>query len=406
MPLNETKLRNLRPQARRYRVSDAHWLCIEVTPNGSKHWRWRYRYAGKENMLSLGSYPAVSLADARRKRDEVRALLSVGVNPAAHMKAQRAAIVDRAGNSFSAIAAEWFEQNGHRLTPGTLKRDRRVVDRDLAPYIGSVPVADLKATDLLAALKRIAGRGALETAHRARSMTAKFLRYAIATGRAERNPAADLIGALPAPTKEHFASITEPAQVGELLRAIHGYSGQPVTAAALKLAPLLFVRPGELRSARWADIDLDGATWKYTATKTKTPHIVPLSAQAVAILRDLFPLTGRGEYVFPGVRSIRRPLSENTINAALRRLGFDGDTMTGHGFRAMARTILDEQLGYRQDYIEHQLAHAVRDPNGRAYNRTAHLAERRKMMQGWADYLDGLRAGTASKITPIRSRAA
>jgi integrase len=406
MSLNETKLRNLRPQARRYRVADTHWLCIEVAPNGSKLWRWRYRYAGKENMLSLGSYPVVSLADARRKRDEVRALLSAGINPAAHMRAQRAAIVDRAANSFSAIAAEWFEQNGHRLTPGTLKRDRRVVDRDLAPYIGNVPVAELKATELLAALKRIASRGALETAHRARSMTAKFFRYAIATGRAERNPASDLIGALPPPTKEHFASITEPAQVGELLRAIHGYSGQPATAAALKLAPLLFVRPGELRSARWADMDLDGATWKYTATKTKTPHIVPLSGQAVEILRGLHPLTGRGEYVFPGVRSIRRPLSENTINAALRRLGFDGETMTGHGFRAMARTILDEQLGYRQDYIEHQLAHAVRDPNGRAYNRTAHLAERRKMMQGWADYLDGLRADAANKIVGIRGKVA
>ncbi len=406
MALNETKLRNLRPRAKAYRVSDTGWLCIEVNPNGSKLWRWRYRYLGKESMVSMGAYPHVSLADARRKRDEARALLGSGVNPAAHVRAQKAAMVDRAANSFGAIAAEWFEQNAHRLTPGTLKRDRRIVERDLAPLIGNTPVSELKAGALLAALKRIQSRGALETAHRARSMTSKFFRYAIATGRAEQNPAANLVGALPAPNKKHFAAITEPQQVGELLRAIYGYSGQPATAAALKLAALTFVRPGELRGARWADIDLDAAEWRYTATKTKTPHIVPLSAQAVEILRELFPLTGRGEYVFPGVRSMRRPMSENTLNAALRRLGFDSSTMTGHGFRAMARTILDEQMGFRPDYIEHQLAHAVRDPNGRAYNRTSYLAERRKMMSSWADHLDGLRADASKVVSIKRSKAA
>ena len=405
MALNETKLRALRPAAKPFRVSDSGWLCIEVNPNGSKLWRWRYRFAGKESMVALGNYPAVSLATARRKRDDARALLATGVNPAAHVRALRAATSERAANSFGAIAAEWFDQNAHRLTAGTLKRDRRVVERDLAPWLGNMPVADLKADDLFAALKRIQARGALETAHRARSLASKLFRYAIATGRAVDNPAANLVGALPPPIKEHFASITEPAQVGELLRAIYGYSGQPATAAALKLAPLTFARPGELRAMRWADINLETAEWRYTATKTKTPHIVPLSEQAVAVLRDLFPLTGRGDYVFPGVRSVRRPLSENTINAALRRMGYDSDTMTGHGFRAMARTILDEQLGFRPDFIEHQLAHAVRDPNGRAYNRTAHLAERRKMMQGWADYLDGLRAG-AGKVVPIKRATA
>lgn len=400
MAITETKLRSLRPRASLYRVADSNGLCIEVSPNGTKLWRYRYRFAGKATMVALGAYPNVSLSAARSKRSEARDLLVKGMNPAAHVRAQRSATAERAANSFGAVAAEWFEQNAHRLTPGTLKRDRRVVERDLAPLFGDTPVADLKASELLAALKRIQARGALETAHRARSLASKLIRYAIATGRAERNPAADLVGALPAPTKEHFASITEPVQVGDLLRAIHGYTGQPATAAALKLAPLTFVRPGELRAARWADIDLEAAEWRYTATKTKTPHIVPLSAQAVAILQDLRPFTGNAEYVFPGVRSIRRPLSENTINAALRRLGYDSDTMTGHGFRAMARTILDEQLGYRPDFIEHQLAHAVRDPNGRAYNRTAHLAERRMMMQGWADYLDSLRAGAA--VVPIR----
>jgi integrase len=402
MALNETKLRNLRPRASLYRVADSNGLCIEVSPNATKNWRYRYRYTGKATMLAMGTYPGVTLLEARRKRDAARALLKAGSNPVAYVRAQRAAVVNRAANSFGAIAAEWFEQNAHRLTPGTLKRDRRIVERHLAPLLGDTPVEELQAADLLAALKRIQASGALETAHRARSMASKMIRYAIATGRATRNPAADLIGALPSPNKEHFASITEPKQVGELLRAIHGYSGQPATAAALKLAPLLFVRPGELRSARWADIDLDAAEWRYTATKTKTPHIVPLSTQATSILRELHPLSGRNEFVFPGARSVRRPLSENTINAALRRLGYSGDMMTGHGFRAMARTILDEQLGFRQDYIEHQLAHAVRDPNGRAYNRTAHLAERRKMMQSWADYLDSIRKG--GNVVPIAKR--
>lgn len=403
MALNETKLRNLRASTNLYRVADANGLCIEVATNGTKLWRYRYRFIGKASMVGLGSYPAVSLADARRKREEARALLVAGVNPAVHLRAQRAAVVERAANSFGAIAAEWFTENAHRLSPGTLTRDRRVVEKDLAPWLGDTPVAELKASDLLTALKRIQNRGALETAHRARSLASKLIRYAIATGRAERNPATDLIGSLPNPTQEHFASVTEPAKVGELLRAIYGYTGQTVTIAALKLAPMVFVRPGELRAARWADIDLDAAEWRYMAAKTKTPHIVPLSTQAVTILRELFPSTGAGQFVFPGVRSTRRMLSENTINAALRRLGYDKDTMTGHGFRAMARTILDEQLGYRPDFIEHQLAHAVRDPNGRAYNRTAHLAERRKMMQGWADYLDVLRKG--GNVLPLRKES-
>jgi integrase len=244
---------------------------------------------------------------------------------------------------------------------------------------------------LLTALRKIESSGAVETAHRARGLASRLFRYAIATGRAERNPAIELIGALKSPTAKHFASITDPQQVAILLRAIDGYSGTAIVAAALKLAPLLFVRPGELRTARWADMDLDASEWRFVATKTKTPHIVPIAKQAEEIIRELKPLTGRGEFLFPGVRSHRRPMSENTITAALRALGYDGDSMTGHGFRAMARTILDEVLHVRPDYIEHQLAHAVRDPNGRAYNRTAHLPERRAMMQQWADYLDELR---------------
>lgn len=244
---------------------------------------------------------------------------------------------------------------------------------------------------MLVALRKLEARGTIETAHRARVLASQVFRYAIAAGKAQRDPAADRRGALIQPDAGHFASLTNPADVDPMLRAIHGYEGTPVVAAALKLAPLVFVRPGELRRARWADIDLEGAEWRFVARKTKQPHIVPLASQAVEVLRTLEPLTGRGEHVFPGLRGRCRPMSEAAINAALRRMGFTGDTMTGHGFRAMARTILDEVLGFRPDFIEHQLAHAVRDPNGRAYNRTSHLVERRKMMQAWANYLDALR---------------
>lgn len=286
----------------------------------------------------------------------------------------------------------------------TVVRNRRIIEKDLIPYIGDRPITELSAPELLGVLRKMEKRGAVETAHRARGIAGMVFRYAIATGRAERNPTADLIGALESPQTEHFASITEPTQVAPLLRALWDYDGSAVVQAALKLAPLLFARPGELRAARWADVDLDANEWRYMATKTGTAHIVPLATQAVEVLRELKPLTGRGEYVFPSLQGKGRPMSENTINAAMRRMGFDSKTMTGHGFRAMARTILDEVLGFHPDYIEHQLAHAVRDPNGRAYNRTAHLVERRKMMQAWADYLDKLRVD--AKVVPFERQSA
>jgi integrase len=261
----------------------------------------------------------------------------------------------------------------------------------LGPFIGDIPVQDITAPLLLMALRKIEARGAVETAHRARAAASLVFRYAIATGRTKYNPASDLIGALTSPKTKHFASLTEPADVAKLLRAIYGYQGSPIVLAALKLSALMFVRPGELRHARWEDIDLSKAEWRYVTSKTKTPHIVPLANQSIEILKDIQPYTRRSQYVLPGVRSTSRPISENTINAALRNLGFDNTMMTAHGFRAMARTLLDEVLGFRPDFIEHQLAHAVRDPLGRAYNRTSHLSERTKMMQVWADYLDALR---------------
>ena len=333
----------------------------------------------------------MGLSEARGERDRLRALVKGGGNPAIAARVEKAAKFERAESTFGAVGKELLEKRAKEgLSPGSVKRERRLLEKDMAS-IRDLPIMDVTAPLLLSCLRKLEKRGVVETAHRARALSGRIFRYAIATGRAKNNPADDLKGALEQPQVEHFASITDPTKIGDLLLAMYAYHGSPVTIAALKLAPLLFVRPGELRKARWKDLGLTVGEWRFIASKTKTPHIVPLSSQAIAIFEELRPLTGRGEYCFPGVRTPKRPMSENTVNAALRYLGFRGDTITGHGFRAMARTVLDEVLGFRPDFIEHQLAHAVKDPLGRAYNRTAHLAERKKMMQAWADYLDGLR---------------
>lgn len=403
--LTDTKLRALKAKDRPYRVADSNGLCIEVRPTGSKAWRYRYRYAAKASIVTIDEYPAMSLQQARAERDKLRALLRGGANPAHVARAERAAHADRVNSTFGTIGLELLAKRAKEgLSPGSVTRERRLIEKDLAA-IASMPITDVTAPILLAALRKLEQRGVVETAHRARSHAGRVFRYAIATGRAERNPAEDLAGALEQPKTTHFASLTDPEQIGELLRALHSYRGSMVTQAALKLAPLVFVRPGELRAAKWADIDLDAGEWRYVTSKTKTPHIVPLSEQAVQVLLELQPLTRRSEYVFPGVRSASRPMSENTINAALRNLGFDSTAIVGHGFRAMARTVLDEVLGFRPDYIEHQLAHAVRDPLGRAYNRATHLPERRKMMQAWSDYLDTLREN-GRKVVPMRKNRA
>jgi integrase len=312
--------------------------------------------------------------------------------------------VDRAANSFEVVAREWFAKYSPAWAEHHGDRIIRRLERDIFPWIGGRPIAEVAAPDLLAVVRRIESRGALETAHRALGNCGQVFRYAIATGRANRDPSGDLRGALPPVKGEHFAAITEPKRAAELLRALDGYQGTLTVRCALRLAPLVFVRPGELRKGVWGDIDLDAAECRYTVTKTDTAHIVPLSSQAIAILRELHLLTGNGHFVFPGARSNGRPMSDNAILAAMRRMGIAKDEMSGHGFRAMARTILDEVLGFRPDFIEHQLAHAVRDPNGRAYNRTAHLAKRRAMMQQWADYLDKLKAG--AEVIPLHGQAA
>ena len=393
--LTDTAIRKAKPAAKPQRLFDAGGLYLEVSPAGGKLWRLKYRINGKEKRLALGTYPDTGLADARDKRDAARKLLAAGVDPGEQRKAAKAAGEERAANSFEVVAREWHAKQSATWVELHASRIMLRLENDVFPWLGSRPIAEVTAKELLATVNRIVDRGAVESAHRVLQNCGQVLRYAIATGRAERNPAADLRGALPPVKQTHHAAIIEPAAIGGLLRAMDAYNGSLVTKCALRLAPLLFVRPGELRHAEWAEFDLDAAQWNIPPEKMKMrePHLVPLAPQAVAILRELQPLTGRGRYVFPSARSPQRPMSNNAVLSALRRMGYATDEMSGHGFRAMARTVLDEVLHFRPDYIEHQLAHAVKDPNGRAYNRTAHFAERRKMMAAWADYLDGLRAG-------------
>lgn len=301
------------------------------------------------------------------------------------------------------MAREWHEKHTPLWTPGHADKILRRLDRDVFPWLGGRAIADITPIEVLSCLRRIEQRGILETAHRVMQTCGQVFRYAVATARVERNPVADLRGALPPIRGQHFAAITDPKAVAELLRAIDSFKGTFTVQCALKIAPLVFVRPGELRKAQWSDINLDTEEWRYTVTKSGTAHIVPLSSQAIAILRELHPLTGNSRYVFPSARSYARPMSENAILAALRRMGFAKDEMSGHGFCALARTILDEVLGFRPEFIEHQLAHAVRDPNGRAYNRTAHLTQRKEMMQSWSDYLEGIKEG--ADVLPLKLRS-
>ena len=394
--LTDPKCKNAKPKDKSYKLTDEKGLYLEVMPNGAKYWRMKYRYGGKEKRLAFGVYPEAGLKEARTKRDESRKLLADGADPGETRKAMKAAQVADV-ETFEVVAREWWMKNAPTWAENHSNRTLRRLERDIFPWLGNAPIRTIDAPKLLAALRRIESRGAVETAHRTLQNCGQIFRYAIATGRAERDISTDLKGALPPVKGGHFAAITEPKQVAELLRAIDDYQGTLTVQCALKLAPLFFVRPGELRQAEWAHFDLNAAEWRYTVTKTDTAHIVPLATQAVELLRELYALTGHGRYVFPSARTPNgsRPMSDVALLAALRRMGFSKDEATVHGFRALARTVLDEVLGFRPDYIEHQLAHAVRDPNGRAYNRTAHLPERRKMMQSWADYLDNLKQGAA-----------
>lgn len=406
MALSDTAIKNAKPSTKPIKLSDEKGMFLLIAPAGGKWWRLKYRFGGKEKLLSLGTYPEVSLREARDRRDEARKLLADGVDPSENRKAIKSAKTERAANSFEVVAREWYTKKLPGWAASNAEKIIRRLENDAFPWLGGRPIAEINPPELLKTLRRIEERGAVESAHRMRYYFGQIFRYAIATGRAERDVAADLRGALSTAETQHRAAITDPKAIGALLRAMDDYQGTFVTRCALRLAPLVFVRPGELRKAEWAEFDLDQAEWNIPSERMKMrePHLVPLSAQAVEILRELHALTGHGKYVFPGARSNGRPMSDNAILAALRRMGFAKDEMSGHGFRAMARTILDEVLQVRPDFIEHQLAHAVRDPNGRAYNRTAHLAERRKMMQLWADYLDKLKTG--AEVISLRGAAA
>ena len=405
MPLTDTAVRNAKAATKPIKMTDGGGMYLLLNPNGSRWWRFDYRFDGKRKTLSMGTYPDTGLKDARDKRDVARKLLAAGVDPGEQRKAAKAAGEARAANSFEVVAREWHAKQSATWVELHASRIMLRLVNDVFPWLGSRPIADITAKELLATVNRIVDRGAVESAHRVLQNCGQVLRYAIATGRAERNPAADLRGALPPVKQSHLAAITDPGAIGALLRAMDAYNGSLVTKCALRLAPLVFVRPGELRQAEWAEFDLDAAEWNLPAEKMKMrePHLVPLAPQAVAILRELHALTGRGRYVFPSARSPQRPMSNNAVLSALRRMGYGIEEMSGHGFRAMARTVLDEVLHFRPDYIEHQLAHAVKDPNGRAYNRTAHLPERRKMMAAWADYLDTLKAG--GNVVAIKRKA-
>lgn len=402
MALTDIKVRTSKALPKPYKLADEKGLFLLVTPTGSKYWRFKYRFDGKEKLLAFGVYPDLSLSEAREKRDAARNLLAKDIDPGQNHKAQKAARLERTANSFEVIAREWHTKNSlpnkgssSKKAWSTSHADKiiRRLEQFVFPWLGSLPITDVDAPGLLKILQRVENRGTYETAHRVHQNCSQIFRYAIATGRANRDPAADLRGALTPVKQQHHASITDPKEITKLLHAIEDYQGFLITKCALKLAPLVFVRPGELRHAEWSEINIANAEWRIPAEKMKARemHIVPLSKQAIAVLEEAKLLTGHLKYIFPGVRTPNRPMSDNTVTGALRRLGYTGEEMTGHGFRSMASTILNEH-GWNRDAIERQLAHSERNKVRAAYNYAEHLPERRKMMQWWADYLDQLKS--------------
>ncbi len=401
MKLTDVTIRNLKPREKQYKVSDGKNLFLLIKSTGAKYWRYRFFFANKEKVLAIGVYPEVTLSQARERRDEAKKQLVEGNDPSFLKQTKQQAKKQSDQNSFEVIAREWHTKFLSKWTKDHAQLIIRRLEKDLFPWIGNRPISEVTSMELLRLMRRIEARGAKETAHRILQTCGQVFKYAIVTARAEIDPSAALKGALEPVQTQHYASITDPTQVGKLLRTIDDYQGFFVTKCALKLAPLVFVRPGELRKAEWSEINFDTAEWRIPATKMKMKslHIVPLSRQALDVLRLLHPLTGDGKYLFPGVAKSARPMSENTINGALRRLGYTSNEITAHGFRAMASTLLNEQ-GWNRDAIERQLAHSERNNIRAAYNYAEYLPERRKMMQEWADYLEQLNIGT--KIVQIR----
>jgi integrase len=392
MPLNDPAIRNATTDTKPKKLYDSGGLYLLVTPTGGKWWRLKYRFEGKEKLLSLGTYPQVSLKDAREERDKAKKLLRNRVDPSAERKAVKQ--TESGQGSVEAVAKEWQSKFSKSWSSSHAETIKQRIENYIIPNIGQRQINEIAAPELLAVLRKIEAKGYVETAHRVKQICGQIFRYAIATGRMERDPAADLKGALPPAKSKRMASIIDPKGVGGLLRAIDDYKGSIVTQCALQLGTLTFVRPGELRHAEWNEINLEAAEWRIPAEKMKmkSPHIVPLSKQAVSILKKIQPLTGQAKYVFPSERTYSRPMSENTVNAALRRMGYTKDELTGHGFRSMASTLLHEQ-GWKSEIIERQLAHQERNKVKAAYNHAEHLPERKKMMQAWADYLDALKKG-------------
>lgn len=396
--LTDTEIRQAKPGEKDYKLTDGGGLYLLVKANGSKLWRWRFRLHGREKQMGLGAYPEVKLREARDARDAARLQVRQGIDP---VSARRGAV---GGDTLQGVCEAWLARIGPSWTPGTLSRTRRNLTRDVYPFLGSTPIRSIGPAELLPVLERIADRGALDMAHRTRQRLSQMFRWAIVTHRADRDPAGDLRGALRAAPRKPFAAILDPRELGDLLRAVEGYQGQFVVRMALCIAPYVFVRPTELRAARWAEFDLGRARWVIPSGRMKRSrdHIVPLARQPLGLLTELRALTGSGELLFPGVRSASRPISENTLNAALRRLGYDKTQQTMHGWRAVASTLLHEQ-GWPPDAIERQLAHAEESRSRAAYHRSEYLEKRTEMMQAWADYLDALRGG--AEVITIGRRA-
>jgi len=407
MPLTDTAIRKVKPGGKPFKLPDEKGLYLFVSPAGGKLWRLNYRFAGKQKTLSLGPYPDVPLIKARDRRDVARELLADGIDPGEYRKATRGLQTGLAANTFEVIGREWYAKTAPNLADSTKGKLLKYLEGDVFPILGKRPIADLAAPDLLKVIHRIEGRGAVDVARRMHNVCGRIFRYAVGKGLATRDPSRDieLKDILPPADVQHHASVTDPKAAGELLRAIEGFTGTFTTRCALRLAPLVFVRPGELRKAEWTEFDFKKSEWRIPAAKMKMKeqHIVPLSAQALAIIREVQALTGGGRYLFPGERTSERPMSENTINAALRRLGYTKDEMTGHGFRSLASTLLHE-LGLPHAVIESQLAHGERNKVSAAYNFAKYLPERRAMMQQWADYLDKLKAG--AEVIPLKGHDA
>ncbi|MBU5613920.1 tyrosine-type recombinase/integrase [Geomonas azotofigens] len=404
--LSVLKIDNAKARDKAYKLADGYGLYLLVTPSGGKLWQMQYRFDGKQKVLSFRAYPAVSLKAAREKRDEAKKLLAVGLDPGQVKKEKKKKKLEAYTNTFEAVAREWFERFKSKWTPTHGARKLAGLEKDVFPSLGQRPIGEIKPPELLKVLCQIETRS-LEIMHKAKCTCGQVFRYAVSTGRAERNPVPELRDALPPVKNGHFAAPTDPKKVAPLMRTIYGYQGSFVVKCALKLAPLFFIRPGELRKAEWTEIDFVEEQWNVPAEKMKmkVAHTVPLSRQAIAILHELHTLTGHGKYVFAGRRSSLNCMSDNAVNAALRSMGYTKDDIVGHGFRAMARTILAEVLLFRVDIIEHQLAHAVKDPNGVAYNRTTFLPQRRHMMQVWADYLDALKkCTTQDEISSVNKK--